>query len=70
MRERAYRGCDLSNISKRFLLKIFRRTRRDFFKDPRMIFNKNLVEIFGISQEDLKLRSSLEILLRSHEDFI
>ena len=69
VRGRAYRGCDLSKITTIFLFKIFRRSQRDFFKDPRIIFNKNLVETF----EDLKMtlnedlmRSSLEILKRSH----
>ena len=66
MKGRAYLGCDLSKISKKFLLKIWTR----FFKDPLMIFNKNLVEIFSRSQKDFKWRSSLEILLRSHRDFI
>jgi hypothetical protein len=47
VRGRAYRGCDLSKISTIFLLKIIRRSQRDFFKDPRIIFNKNFVEIFG-----------------------
>ena len=62
----AYRCCDLSKISIRFLLKIFRRSERYFFKDLRMIFNKNFISK-RFSERTL-LRYCEENECRSFED--
>ena len=67
----AYRGCDLSKISKRFLLKIFGRSQRDFLEilewSSFKILLRSSADIKKILNEDLKeifFRNLIEISWR------
>ncbi len=79
VRGRAYRGCDLSNITTRFLLKIFGRSQREFLEilewswikimlstsaDLKKISNEDLFEIFFRNLIEISWR----FIWRSWED--